>query len=330
MILFLKFLRSIAFPLILLSGCGGGGGGGGDGGDVEGPPNTTAVVSAPRSMSARLLADNTVRLKLSGTGTPARPVCIRQDAATPSATDACFTNTQALELEQTQTIANPSTTQRAVFTAWLLKADNTVSRHAVLSVPGRTCSGAAYAFLAEKQTQQPAVCVLTGADTDGVTNLYESVLLLESVKAPISVGNFLRYVNEGFYDQTVFHRFIQDKVVQGGGFDGAYNPKTPSQGAIPLEPTTETSLSNLRGTIAMARTNVVNSASAGFFVNTADNTNYDSRNLSNNYAVFGRFIYGLDTWDSLMKAVPSAKFDPFGEALEPNPTVRLHWAYQIQ
>jgi cyclophilin family peptidyl-prolyl cis-trans isomerase len=330
MISFLKFLRSIAFPLILLSGCGGGGGG-----DVEGPPNTTAVVSDPRSMSARLLPDNTVQLTLEALQNSPVRFCIRQDAATPAVSDACFSDSPTLSLVQTQTIANPSSTQRAVFTAWVLSGD-TVRRHAILSVPGRTCSTAAYTALQAAASNLPAVCVLTGANTNGVTNLYESVLLLESVKAPISVGNFLRYVNQGFYDQTVFHRFLKIgvSVVQGGGFQlngTTYQSKPPTQAAIPLESTIASGLSNSAGTIAMARTDEPDSGTSQFFVNTTNNPSFNSSNLRNGYAVFGRFIYGSSSWGELLNAVPNTSFTANdGGAVNPATPVHLHWAYQIQ
>jgi len=334
MISFLKFLRSIAFPLILLSGCGGGGGGGGgggDGGDVEGPPNTTAVVSDPRSMSARLLPDNAVQLTLEALPTSPVRFCIRQDAATPAVSDACFSDSPTLSLIQTQTIANPSSTQRAVFTAWVLSGD-TVRRHAILSVPGRTCSTAAYTKLQAAASNLPAVCVLTGTSTD----LKESVLLLEAAKAPISVGNFLRYVNQGFYDQTVFHRFLKIgvSVVQGGGFQlngTAYQSKPPTQAAIPLESTIASGLSNSAGTIAMARSDEPDSGTSQFFVNTINNPSFNSSNLRNGYAVFGRFIYGSSSWGELLNAVPNSAFTANdGGAVNPATPVHLHWAYQIQ
>jgi hypothetical protein len=87
-----------------------------------------------------------------------------------------------------------------VFTAWV-RSGSTVSRHASVSAPGKTCSTAAYAALTTANTTLPAVCIITSSG--------ESVLLLEKVKAPITVDNFLRYVNQGFYDQTVFHRFLK-------------------------------------------------------------------------------------------------------------------------
>ncbi len=318
-----------------MAACGGGGGGGnsdtgtdtGTNASTDTPSGQTSPpINPPASMSVRLLADNQVRLQLIGTGTPARPVCIRQDAVTPSASDPCFSNPEALTLEQTQKIT-PSDTQRKTFNAWLLKADNTVTRHASLSVPGRTCSTAAYASLVAAKTQLPAVCMLTAT---GTGDLRESVVLLEPVKAPISANNFLRYVNQGFYDQTVFHRFLRSgaNVVQGGGFShngSNYVEKAANQQAIPLESTLRSGLSNTAGTIAMARTSEPDSATAGFFVNTTANLGFDSTNVRNGYAVFGQFIYGVASWGDLLGSVPAGN-----EVINPTSTVRLHWAYQIQ
>jgi cyclophilin family peptidyl-prolyl cis-trans isomerase len=168
---------------------------------------------------------------------------------------------------------------------------------------------------------------LTGTSTA----LQESILLLESVKARISTENFLRYVNQGFYDQTVFHRFLKGNlgVVQGGGFthDGtAYVTKTATLSPIVLESTLQTGLKNTAGTISMARTTAPDSATAGFFVNTIDNSSFDSTNLRDGYAVFGRFIYGASNWTALLNSVSSSTT----EIINPTPPVRLHWAYQIQ
>jgi cyclophilin family peptidyl-prolyl cis-trans isomerase len=182
-------------------------------------------------------------------------------------------------------------------------------------------------------TTLPAVCILTATSTA----LKESVLLLESVKAPVSTANFLRYVNQGFYDQTVFHRFLKGSganVVQGGGFThngSAYAAKTPTLAAIPLESTIGSALDNAAGTIAMARTTDPDSATAGFFVNTTNNPSFNSSNLRDGYAVFGRFIYGNDSWTELLSSVPNGGFtSPDGGAVNPTTPVNLHWAYQIQ
>ena len=283
-------------------------------------------------MSARLLAANNVRLTLSGLGTSTGPICVRQDAITPTATDPCFTDPKALALLQDHVITNASNTQRVVLTAWLL-ANNTVRRHASLSIPGRTCSTDAYAALSKLSTTLPAVCMLTATGTGA---LRESVVLFEPVKAPISTANFLRYVNQGFYDQTVFHRFLKGSVnvVQGGGFThngSTYVDKPATLTRIPLESTLRTGLKNDQYTLAMARGDLADSATAGFFVNTTANPGFNSKTERDGYTVFGRFIHGEGSWAELLASVPNTAFTAAdGGAVNPSTLVPLHWAYQIQ
>lgn len=306
----------IVFGGLFLNGCGGG-----NSPEVI----STSVDNEPSLISGRLLADNTVRLTLNGLGGTDGRYCIRQDAATPLSSDPCFTDSSASTRIQEKSITNPSNALRVVFTAWVLEG-GMVRRHASVSLPGRTCSAAAYNALQATSSPLPAVCILTGTSTA----LQESVLLLESVKAPISSANFLRYVNQGFYDQTVFHRFLKGSsgVVQGGGFTHngtSYVPKTATLGAIPLESTFGSGLSNTTGTIAMARTNEPDTATAGFFVNTINNPGFNSSNLRDGYAVFGRFVHGTNSWSELLNSVSGGN-----EVINPSPIVRLHWAYQIQ
>jgi peptidyl-prolyl cis-trans isomerase A (cyclophilin A) len=207
------------------------------------------------------------------------------------------------------------------FTAWVLSNTGTVSRHASVSLPGKTCSAAAYASIAN--TSLPAVCVITSAG--------ESMLRLEPVKAPVSTANFLRYVNQGFYDQTVFHRFFRGSpnFVQGGSFthsNGGYVTKNSTLAAIALESTVQTGLKNEANTIAMARTSDPDSATAGFFVNTGANTGFDSTTTRDGYAVFGQVVHGTSAWASLLTtAVPGS-----GEVQNPASPLLLRWAYQVQ
>jgi peptidyl-prolyl cis-trans isomerase A (cyclophilin A) len=271
------------------------------------------VVAA--SLSAKPLADNQVRLSL--TGAPAGRYCIRQVTDQPLASDSCFGD----QLQQVQTIANPSDTARVTFTAWVLSNTGSVSRHASVSLPGKTCSAAAYASIANSSL--PAVCVITSAG--------ESMLRLEPVKAPVSTANFLRYVNQGFYDQTVFHRFFRGSLnfVQGGGFshsNGSYVTKNSTLAPIALESTVQTGLKNESATIAMARTSDPDSATAGFFVNTGANTGFNSTTTRDGYAVFGQVVHGTSAWSSLLTtAVPGS-----GEVQNPASPLWLRWAYQIQ
>jgi peptidyl-prolyl cis-trans isomerase A (cyclophilin A) len=121
------------------------------------------------------------------------------------------------------------------------------------------------------------------------------VVELEAAKAPITTDNFLDYVGIGYYDNTVFHRVIKNFMIQGGGFEivnNLYSPKAdaPGRSAIVLERTSLTGLSNVEGTIAMARTSVPNSATSEFFINVVDNLFLDQSSQSDGYAVFGRVV----------------------------------------
>jgi peptidyl-prolyl cis-trans isomerase A (cyclophilin A) len=126
------------------------------------------------------------------------------------------------------------------------------------------------------------------------TSAGDIVVALEPDKAPRTVENFLRYVRAGHYDGTVFHRVIDGFMIQGGGMTPQMTEK-PTQAPIPLE--AGRGLSNLRGTIAMARTSDPNSATAQFFINVADNLRLDS--FGGGYAVFGQVIDGMDVVDRI-------------------------------
>ncbi|MFZ9886390.1 MAG: peptidylprolyl isomerase [Myxococcota bacterium] len=121
-------------------------------------------------------------------------------------------------------------------------------------------------------------------------------------KAPVSVKNFLSYVDDGFYDGTVFHRVIDGFMIQGGGLSTTMEKKATKAG-IKNEATN--GLKNTRGTLAMARTPVIDSATAQFFINVADNDFLNHRDVSQSgygYAVFGKVIAGMDVVDKI-KAV---------------------------
>ncbi|WP_457352156.1 peptidylprolyl isomerase [Roseateles sp. P5_D6] len=133
------------------------------------------------------------------------------------------------------------------------------------------------------------------------TSMGDIELGLDHNHAPISVDNFLKYVNDGFYKGTVFHRVIRDFVIQGGGVtrgpDGLRD-KTPTYAAIKLE--SQNGLSNLRGTLAMARTSVPDSATSQFYINTVDNTSLNYASAANpGYAVFGQVTAGMDIVDKI-------------------------------
>ncbi|HPY74174.1 MAG: peptidyl-prolyl cis-trans isomerase [Planctomycetes bacterium] len=128
------------------------------------------------------------------------------------------------------------------------------------------------------------------------TNVGNISLDLDEVHAPITVANFLKYVDEGFYNGLIFHRVIADFMIQGGGFNTSMEqPKTHN----PIKNEAKNGLSNLRGTIAMARTSVVDSATAQFFINLKDNDflNHGTRDFG--YAVFGKVTAGMDVVDKI-------------------------------
>ena len=131
-----------------------------------------------------------------------------------------------------------------------------------------------------------------------VTSKGAITLELDPSKAPISTNNFLSYVASGFYKDTLLHRVISGFVVQGGGYVFGMLKRTSSSSPIELE--SNKGLSNLRGTLAMARTNVPNSATSEFFVNLVDNLSLDYKNAANpGYAVFGTVVQGMDVVDAI-------------------------------
>ena len=133
------------------------------------------------------------------------------------------------------------------------------------------------------------------------TTLGEIIIQLNTEKAPVSSANFLTYVNEGFYNGTIFHRIIPGFMAQGGGFDTSFNQKAVH---APIKNEANNGLANRRGTIAMARTNDPNSATAQFFINLKDNSflNHTSQTSSGwGYAVFGEVIEGMDVVDAMAK-----------------------------
>lgn len=131
------------------------------------------------------------------------------------------------------------------------------------------------------------------------TNKGIIIIELDDAKAPISTQNFLTYVNEGFYDGTVFHRVIKGFMIQGGGMDTAMHQK---RGHAPIKNEADNGLKNDKYTVAMARTGEVDSATSQFFINTADNAflNHGTRDFG--YAVFGKVVAGKRVVD-LIEAV---------------------------
>ncbi|MBF2735608.1 MAG: peptidylprolyl isomerase [Betaproteobacteria bacterium AqS2] len=144
------------------------------------------------------------------------------------------------------------------------------------------------------------------------TDKGEIVIELFDAQAPKSVANFLKYVEAGFYDETIFHRIIAGFVVQGGGYkaDGRERRKDiNSLDYTPVENEAENGLKNLRGSLSMARTSDPHSATSQFFINLNDNAFLDHPGQDGwGYAVFGKVTSGMDAVDAMAK-VPTAAGD---------------------
>ena len=142
-------------------------------------------------------------------------------------------------------------------------------------------------------SQQPSIIIETNKGSITIT--------LNQDKAPISTENFLSYVRDGFYDLTVFHRVIPNFMIQGGGFTAEMKQKETNQ---QIKNEADNGLKNVRGAIAMARTQVVDSASSQFFINLADNSFLDHQGKTPNaygYAVFGQVTDGMEIVDAIAK-----------------------------
>ncbi len=145
------------------------------------------------------------------------------------------------------------------------------------------------------------------------TSSGDITLELDDQKAPLSVANFLAYVDAGFYNGTIFHRVIDDFMIQGGGFSADLHKK-PTRPAILNE--AANGLRNSRGTIALARTQVVDSATSQFFINLKDNAFLNQRNKTRQgygYAVFGKVVAGMDVVDRIANSKTSRKSPMFAD-----------------
>lgn len=149
-----------------------------------------------------------------------------------------------------------------------------------------------FSVLSFAQEQDAYVKVLLKTSTGDI------VLELNRERAPISVDNFLSYANSKHYDGTIFHRVIKDFMVQGGGMDENMRMKPMLN---PIKNEAKNGLKNVRGSIAMARTSVVDSATSQFFINVKDNTFLDHGSRDYGYAVFGEVIQGMDVVDNIGK-----------------------------
>ncbi len=196
--------------------------------------------------------------------------------------------------------------------------------HRFAFLTGLMLTGALLPTLAPAQTPaSPA------AATDAVvnprvalhTNQGDIVIELEATKAPLSTRNFLEYTNSGFYNGTVFHRVIQHFMVQGGGYTADLQQK-PAR--APIQNEAKNGLSNLRGTVAMARTGDPHSAAAQFFINVVDNQRLDfvsdANGMTWGYAVFGKVVEGMDVVDKI-RAIPTSGQGPFRTDVPTTPVI---------
>ena len=149
------------------------------------------------------------------------------------------------------------------------------------------------------------------------TNFGTVIIELNDEKAPITVKNFLEYVDQKFYDETIFHRVIKGFMIQGGGFDADENRKSTMN---PIKNEAINGLKNLKGTIAMARTGVVDSATSQFFINLNDNDFLNNSGTSARtfgYAVFGKVTSGMDIVEKIGRIKTVAKSAAFRDFPEP-------------
>ena len=233
--------------------------------------------------------------------------CFKTTLNTPLVDDPCF------QVAASTTISAPQT---GAVLVWVKDAAGNVSASAPA---GCTANG----VTASQASALPTVCVST--------SLGQYVLELESTKAPITTANFLRYVSEGYYNQTVFHRVISNFMVQGGGFTGvpigvgnikAGTVYTP----IVLETPADTGVSNTLGSISMARTSVLDSATTQFFINVANNSFLDTQ--GGGYAAFGRVISGMNTTIESIRTLPVQSNG--SEISQPLTAPVIQWAYQLK
>ncbi|WP_353191744.1 peptidylprolyl isomerase [Pandoraea pnomenusa] len=173
-------------------------------------------------------------------------------------------------------------------------------RRALLGSAGTLIAAAALSgtsLSAIAQTAQPQV--------QFKTSVGNFVVELNPKAAPKTVDNFLQYVNSGFYNGTIFHRVINNFMIQGGGFTPDMQQK-PTRDPVPIE--SKNGLKNLAGTIAMARTSDPNSATAQFFINVKDNASLDYPNPDGfGYTVFGKVVSGMDTVEKIKGVATTRK-----------------------
>lgn len=282
------------FAALLLPACGG------SGGSVEPPaaPTVTSIVVATPAYSRSLLITvNGTRLDL-----------------LPNVSSAACTG-----LQRSTTAPQASTPTQAFYTCTV---SATGAATVVVAFNGATLASQAYTV----PEPQVTLALSNGAGVAG-----DVVLTLDPTRAPITVNNFLRYAQDGYYDGTVFHRVVPNFVAQGGGFlpITAGQPLQEKPGLRPpIALETSGGLSNTALSVAMARTNVADSATAQFFINLVANPFLDPSAVSPGYAVFGQVSAGTDVVAALA-AAPCAPIAGFSECA-PNPNVLITAAVQTR
>jgi peptidyl-prolyl cis-trans isomerase A (cyclophilin A) len=175
--------------------------------------------------------------------------------------------------------------------------------HRLFNLAARTAGAAVLALAASFSAQSQTVKLATTAG--------DIVIELDEAKAPKTVDNFIKYVKAGHYNGTVFHRVIPSFMIQGGGMTADMKEK-PTRAPIQLE--SKTGLSNVRGSVSMARTGVPDSATSQFFINVNDNVRLDAANAPDGYgyAVFGKVVAGMEVVDKI-RAVPTGSKGPYND-----------------
>jgi cyclophilin family peptidyl-prolyl cis-trans isomerase len=278
-------LLSALTAAVLVAACGGGGDSG-----PSGPSVTSATISAPKYSQPALVTIN-------GTGLD---------------TDLSVSSSGCKNMTRSTAAPNASTATTAYYTC-------TVGAIGAQSVAISRASTSASLKSLSFDVPAPQV---TMAVSNGGTITGNMVYTLAPDKAPITVDNFLAYVNSGFYDGTIFHRVVKGFVVQGGGFLANGTLKTPTFPAIALE--VGKGLSNVQWTLAMARTADLNSATSQFFINTVDNIALDTN--GGGYAVFG----SVTTNTALAAAIENAACSPAGSFCQPTTAIVITSATQTR
>jgi peptidyl-prolyl cis-trans isomerase B (cyclophilin B) len=182
----------------------------------------------------------------------------------------------------------------------------------------------------EKKVDAPAPAKEQVVYVQLQTSMGDILLELNQTKAPISVANFLHYVDKGFYSGTIFHRVINGFMVQGGGFTQAMEQKKADD---PIKNEYTNGLKNESYTVAMARTNLPDSATAQFYINVADNDALDRaspRTGGAGYAVFGKVVAGKDVVDKIKAVKTGLKQTPQGQMTDvPVETVTINTAKKL-